>query len=150
MRRNSSSNTQKSLSKVSAAKVGGGAPRSAAINAADKETRGKENRIVNTNLSKSRQLNHMDKHIQQAILALKESANFERTQNIRQALQEKYSLSRSSSLGTLHRSQGKNQDSDNSMRRISILHPNALRRQVSPRLPKYASSGTFGCTFKAL
>jgi len=81
---------------------------------------------------------------------LKESANFERTQNIRQALQEKYSLSRSSSLGTLHRSQGKNQDSDHSMRRMSILHPNALRRQVSPRLPKYASSGTFGCTLKVL
>ena len=60
MRRNSSSNTQKSLSKVSAAKAGVGALRSMAIIAADKQTRGKENRLVNTNLSKSRQLNHMD------------------------------------------------------------------------------------------
>ena len=70
----------------------------------------------------------MDKHIQQAIAVLKETApvNFERTMIIRKALFEKYSLSRSSSQGALARSM-------DFSKRGSILHPHALRRQASPQ-----------------
>ena len=62
-------------------------------------TQGKENKMVAQNVSKSRQLTCMDKQIKLALAALKESgpANFERTMVIRQALHEKYTLSRSNS-----------------------------------------------------
>lgn len=55
--------------------------------------------MVTQNLSKSRQLTCMDKQIKMALNALKESApaNLERTMVIRQALHEKYTLSRSNS-----------------------------------------------------
>jgi len=71
----------------------------------------------------------MDKQIQLALAALKESgpANFERTLVIRKALQEKYTLSRSNSSTCLSKN-AVTENSNQKQRRLSLLHPAAMRR----------------------
>jgi hypothetical protein len=66
--------------------------------------RGKENKCKQ--LNRTSKLTCMDKSIKQAIMAFKETGNLEKSFNVRQALQEKYSYTRSNSQQQVTKSLG--------------------------------------------